>query len=187
MKKMYCKLTRHGCYFYLSVREGSRVRKVYLGSSPKSVAERLSSLWNRKVGVEEAEEECIEALKRAVGKLQRKDMSYANRKVYVRRIIACVGKKNAYRILDEISILKWLSWRNPDILKQRIRELMVQKLGDVEFKIGYPSIYKDDPLTWRASFVVTVRKGLFSKERWLCTFKFDRTNLKILEWSERKL
>ena len=184
---MYCKLTRHGCYFYHSVREGSSVRTVYLGSSPKSVAERLSSLWNREVGVEEAEEECVESLRRAVRGLRWIGMSHDNRRLYVRRIVACVGRENAFRILDEISVLKWRGWRNPQILRQKIRELIVKELGHAEFKIGGPEIHEEDPLTWRAYFTVILKKGLFRKERWLYTLKFDRMDLEIVESSKTKL
>jgi len=184
---MYCKLTRHGCYFYHSVRDGSSVRTAYLGKSPKSVAERLSSLWNREVGLEEAEKECVEALKRTVRRLRWKGMSYAGRKLYVGRIVACVGKENAFRILDEISVLKRRDWRNPQILRQKIRELIAKELGHTEFKIGGPEIREEDPLTWRAYFTVILKKGLFRKVRWLHTLKFDRTNLRIVELSKRKL
>ena len=184
---MYCKLTRHGCYFYHSVREGSSVRTVYLGSSPKSVAERLSSLWNREVGVEEAEEECVESLRRAVRRLRWKGMSHDNRKLYVRRIVACAGRQNAFRILDEISVLKRRDWRNPQILRQKIRELIAKELGHTEFKIGGPEIREEDPLTWRAYFTVILKKGLFRKERWLYTLKFDRTDLEIVKSSKTKL
>ena len=187
MVKMYCKLTRHGCYFYHSVRDGSSVRTVYLGSSPKSVAERLSSLWNREVSVEEAEKECVEALKRAVRRLKWKGMSYASRKLYVRRIVACVGRESAFRILDEISVLKRRGWRNTEILRQKIRELIVKELGHTEFKIGGPEIREEDPLTWRAYFTVILKKGLFRKERWLYTLKFDRTDLEIVKSSKTKL
>ena len=98
-----------------------------------------------------------------------------------------MGKENAFRVLDEISVLKWPGWRNTEILKQKIRELIVKKLGHAEFKIGVPEIHEDDPLTLRACFVVTLKKWLFGRERWLYTLKFDRTDLRIVELSKRKL
>ena len=133
------------------------------------------------------EEECVESLRRAVRRLRWKGMSYASRKLYVRRIVACVGKENAFRILDEISVLKRRDWRNTEILRQKIRELIVKELGHAEFKIGGPEIREEDPLTWRAYFTVILKKGLFRKEMWLYSLNFDRTDLRVAELSKRKL